>query len=264
MRVTPNEIGQAYATCVAEEGHKCEIYGHESGSYDNRKYWSVLTNFLDAVLDSQAPPTAVFCLIPWVARLLIARCNNRGWRVPQDMALVSLDNLKSVVELPPQITCVDSQYDRIGYEAAALLDRLMNGEPSPLAPMLVPPKGMIARESTDFFAVEDEVVAHALHYISKHLDESLSIDLIARKVAVSPRSLQRRFDSVLGRPVSDEIRRLRFALAKRLLGEKDLQIGHIARVTGFNSPVTMNQVFQRELGMSPRAYRKKLMGDRAR
>jgi len=83
-----------------------------------------------------------------------------------------------------------------------------------------------------------------------------------RAVAVSPRSLQRRFKAVLGRPVSDEIRRLRVTMAQRLLAEKEMQVAEIARATGFSSPAILYQVFQRELGMPPGAYREQILGQR--
>ncbi len=89
----------------------------------------------------------------------------------------------------------------------------------------------------------------------------LSIDEIASAIATSPRSLQRRFEAAVGCPVSDEIRRLRVALAKRLLVEDKLSIDQIAREEGFSSAVRMNHVFHREAGMSPSAYRKQVQGE---
>lgn len=88
------------------------------------------------------------------------------------------------------------------------MDRLLRGESAPEAPILVPPKGVIVRQSTDFFAVDEPVVAAALRFISGQLAEKLTVDRIADAMGVSPRALQLCFDAALGRPISDEIRRL--------------------------------------------------------
>jgi len=123
--------------------------------------------------------------------------------LPQDIAIVSLNDNRMIAELPPQITCIDHNYERVGYEAAALLERFMAGEAPPEEPLLIPPKGVIARQSTDYFAVDDEVVAASLRFVSGCLAEKLSLERIAREFAVSPRTLQLRFSAALGHSISD-------------------------------------------------------------
>jgi len=255
------EIGQAFATQAEEDGRACLIDGFEMGSISQRQYWLGLRKRLSRFLDALTPPVGVFVTIDWMARILASLCHNRGWHLPGDLSLVCMYDVHGVVDLHPRITCIDCNYERVGYEAAALLERLMAGEPPPDKPIFLPPRGVIARESTDFLAVEDEVVAEALAYISKNLARPLSVDQVAKAIAVSPRSLQRRFTAALGRAVSDEVRRLRVVMAKRLLGEPGVPIKQIARDTGFSSPSLLHQVFQRELGMTPGAYRKQVLGE---
>lgn len=119
---------------------------------------------------------------------------------------------------------------------------------------------MIARESTDYFAVEDQVVSGAMRFIAANLEHPLRLEHIANEVAVSPRLLQLRFQSALGRGVSAEIRRLRLERVKRLLADPDRPIAAIATQAGFTSPAMLSQVFRRELGTSPSAYRNALLG----
>jgi LacI family transcriptional regulator len=256
----PKVIGSAFARRVNAAGHSCVEDQFVNGDFDDRQYWQALTKHLTHFLDALTPPVGVFLVRHWVARLLVELCRDRGWLVPHDLALICSYDVKSVVDLPPRISTIDCNFERVGYEAAALLERLMAGEPPPKEPIFISPKGVIAQESTDYFAVEDEVVAAALRFIAAHIAERLTVDRIATEVAVSPRSLQTRFEAALGRPISDEIRRLRLTMAKRLLGEKGLQIKQIARETGFNTSVIMSHVFQREVGMSPSAYRKQVIG----
>jgi LacI family transcriptional regulator len=252
------EFGSAFAQQAASQGIPCVTEALEDGSCLDPRYWQKLQAHLVRFLDQVTPPTGIFVIAPWTARVLITLCQRRDWNVPRDVAVIVLDNIRSVAVMPPMITCIDSNYERVGYEAAALLDRLMAGEDPPKRTIMVPPKGMIARESTDYFAAEDETVRAALQYISKHLSHRLTVRQIAEGICVAPRSLQRKFEATLGRPVSAEIRRLRLELAKRLLSDKELRIAQVARAAGFGSALAMNQVFQRELSLSPRAYRKSL------
>jgi LacI family transcriptional regulator len=187
---------------------------------------------------------------------VIQICRNRGWSVPHDVAMIAGSNEASLCDHPqPGLTSVELGYGRIGYEAARLLDRLMDGEPRPTRPILMPPVGLIVRASTDFFAVEDESVAAALRFISSHIREPIGVDDIAEAVGVSRRTLECRFREQMDRPIAAEVRRLRIELAKRRLAESDASIGRVAQESGFANASRMSEVFQRELGLTPRDYR---------
>lgn len=256
-------ISQGFFRCAAEHETEChEVYFPER-QYRNADHWLDLEKFLSGWLDTVQPPVGMCTEGAAEARLLIQLAEARGLNVPQDIAVLSQHNEAEIVEVPPQITALDENCARVGYEAARMLDHLMQGRPAPAKPVFVPARGIIARESTDYFAVEDQVVAAALRYIAGHLAEPLRVDQVADQIMVSPRSLQKRFSEALGRGVSEEIRRLRLELAKRLLAEADHPISAIARRAGFGSADLMNQVFRRELGMTPSAYRKQVLGERA-
>jgi len=229
---------------------------------DTERDWLEIEQCLTAWLDDLTPPVGVCLQEAALARLLINLCEARGWHVPQDLAIVSLNDNRMIAELHPQITSVHNSFERIGYEAAALLDRLLSGEPAPEEPIFIPPKGVVARQSTDHFAVENPVVAAALRFVSEHLSEKLSVARIAREVGVSPRSLQLHFSAALGRPITDEIRRLRLTAAQRMLADPAWQINEIACQTGLGTGMAMSHIFRRELGMSPKEYRKEVLGKR--
>ncbi|MBI1336284.1 MAG: helix-turn-helix domain-containing protein [Phycisphaera sp.] len=253
-------MGESFSQTVQEWGRVCDKQHVDSGTHNIPDYWLLAREQFEPFLDRLTPPVAILTILPWAARMLITLCENRDWRVPQQVAVMCIDDTRTVLEFPPQITCVDCNYERVGYEAASLLDRIMTGRQLGDRRVIVPPKGIITRESTDFFAVEDDVVAEALKYISSHPAEHLVVEQIAYALAVSPRTLQRRFKQALGRPVGDEVRRLRIELAKRMLSDEQFLVRQVAQATGFNTSANLAQVFQRELGMSPNQYRKKILG----
>ena len=204
------------------------------------------------------PPTAACFQTPYIARLAIQLCHAKGLVVPQDVAILTYQNLKSVVEIQPQISSIDDNYEKVGYEAAAMLERMMAGQPGGEV-IHIPPRGIHARESTDYYAVEDPLVAEALRYISKNLSRKLRADDIAYELAVSVSSLQKRFAKALGRGMSEEILRLRLSSVKVMLAEPEHTLAKIAATTGFASAAVLNHAFKRELKMTPGAYRKKVL-----
>lgn len=253
-------IGKSFSSCAIEHGYPCVIDDIGNPDFGDRGEWLALKRHLKELLDSLPRPVGILVTVASVARLVMTMAHEHERRGVRNVGVICLDNVKTIVELSPQITSIDSNYSRIGHEAAHLLDQLMAGK-KPAATMLsIPPKNMIPRESTDYFAVDDDLVAAALRYIAGRLRSPLGLDEIAKAIATSPRSLQRRFEAAMGCPVSDEIRRLRIDLARRLLGENNLTVDQISREAGFSSAVTMNHVFHREVGMSPSAYRTQVRG----
>lgn len=250
------DVSRAIAERANEVGVACETYEPPQQPYHLPSHWSKVIGFLNALLGDIKRPAAVISESVPAARILVQQAIAKSWRVPQDLAVMCMHDFGAILRVPPALTSVVPNYERCGYEAAAVLDRLMNGESPPPEPIYIPPQGIMARQSTDYFAVEDEVVAAALHYISSRLREDLRVPDIAEAVLVSRRTLQTRFDGALGRSVTDEIRRLRLEAAKRMITQWDRPIREIAAECGFRNSRNFCQVFRRELGMSPRAFRK--------
>jgi LacI family transcriptional regulator len=121
--------------------------------------------------------------------------------------------------------------------------------------ILLPPKGLVIRESTDFFAVEDELVAKALEFIGRMSHRRIKQDDVSRAVNAETRTLQLRFRKVLDRPIAAEIRRVRIERAKRELTQSKRLLSDIARDVGFGEAKRMNEVFVRELGVTSSEYR---------
>ena len=180
-----------------------------------------------------------------------------GLHVPGDIALVTGDNEPTICHYPePSLTSIDFGYDRIGYEAARMMDDLLAGVEPPSVPIMLPPRQLVVRHSSDFLYVDEPVVTRAMQYIASHVRDPITVDDVADAVGVSRRTLENRFNSHLSRSVASEMRRVRIEHAKRLLAGRELSIAGIARVAGFSSNAQMSRVFQRELGVTPREYRR--------
>ena len=131
-----------------------------------------------------------------------------------------------------------------------------SGATPPKDPVFLSAQYLVVRESTDFFAVKDELVAAALEFISRNSHRRIGQDDVSRAVAAETRTLQLRFRKVLNRPIATEIRRVRIERAKRELVQSDRRINNIARDVGFGTANRMCEIFRRELGITPSDYRK--------
>ena len=77
-----------------------------------------------------------------------------------------------------------------------------------------------------------------------------------RAAHIGLRVLQDKFSEHLGRPISEEIRRVCIERAKRELSQSKRPLKEIAHDVGFGPAMQMHKVFVRELGVTPSAYRK--------
>ena len=92
-------------------------------------------------------------------------------------------------------------------------------------------------------------------WIPGHPDADLSVDALARRVAMSPRNFFRVFVREVGMTPGRFVERVRVEAARRLLEDTSRTIPAIAAACGFGSPETMRIAFRRTLGVSPKRYR---------
>jgi len=173
---------------------------------------------LGAWLADRPRPLAVLAANDETGEAVVGHCRARGLAVPEEVAVVGVDNDDVRCELAAvPLSSVALGTRRIGYEAAAVLDRLMAGGPPPPGPVLIEPTGVVERRSSDAVAVDDPDVAAAVRFIAARAAEPIDVEDVARAVAVGRRALERRFRAALGRSPHDEIQRAHVGRASRLL-----------------------------------------------
>jgi LacI family transcriptional regulator len=262
---------KAFRQVLGEAGYSCVTNKVPQIVSRNVAQWRKTEQIIAESMDLWQPPTGVFVGAEDVGRIVVQMCRDRGWRVPEDVAIIAGQNEETLCEHPrPSLSSVELGYEHIGYEAARLLDRLMNapkgaaGKKRPTVDpehILLPPQALVVRESTDFFAVKDKLVATALEFIAAQSYKSIGPEDVAQAVSTELRTLQRRFHKHLDRPIATEIRRVRIERAKRELTQTDRPIASISRDVGFGEPMRMYEVFVRQLGVTPSEYRKQRQMD---
>jgi LacI family transcriptional regulator len=185
-------------------------------------------------------------------------CRRAGVAVPEEVAVIGVDNEVLACEMAnPPLSSVVPDCRRIGYEAAALLNRLMNGERSPRTTLEIPPIGIVTRQSTDITSIADPCVTEAMKFIREKACEGISVEDVLARVMISRSVLQKRFRTVLGRTIHDAIAGVRFRRVKQLLAQTELPYETVASRAGFSSRAYLSTVFRKETGTTLAAFRRK-------
>ena len=202
-------------------------------------------------------PVGLFVAESTMARYVAQFASDWGLTLPGDLGIVVWTDDVSTNAISPTLTVVEHDWFDIGYQAGALLDELMHGKAVHPLNRLIPPTRLVARDSTDVFICDDEIVRQAMRYIAEHCREEIQVDDIAETLNTSRRTLYRKFDEVLGRSIKDEIKRLRVDRLKLMLEETELPMAQLAESFGFSSPGQFSRYFSNAAGMTPSDYRKK-------
>lgn len=212
-------------------------------------------------LGTAPKPIGVLACDDLRARQVVTACTRARARVPQEVALVGVDNDEGLCELSEvPLSSIDPASRRVGFEAAAVLDRLMAGKRAAQKSTIVPPAGLVIRASSDILAVPDSDVANAMRYMQVHACDPMRVEDMMDVLKVSRRTLEKRFRTMFGRTLHDEIRRLQFEKARQLLCDTDLKIPLVAKKCGFRDPKRFTTLFRQEFGSPPTAFRRDSRG----
>ncbi|TWT48829.1 AraC family transcriptional regulator [Botrimarina hoheduenensis] len=249
----------AFVTRLAQDDRPCHEYkpGYRAG---RRIGWAEQQRRVERWIRGLPTPIAVLAVDAPRARQLAEICHLAGVRVPDDVAILagSLDELMCDVSTPP-LSSINVASERIGHDAAQLLDQLMNGAAPPTATLLVPPRGVNSRQSTDLLAIDDEEIVDALRYIRNNAHRGIVVEDILRQVPISRRSLEIQFRKYLGRSPAREIRRVQLERSRDLLGRRELSITEVALACGFANATRFGVAFKKDTGKTPYAFRKELL-----
>ena len=246
---------EAFQSVMAEAGMEALIYqesarigpraGIEARQKDRRRW-----------IEALPKPVGIIGWATGICRLLAMACTEIGVKVPEEVAILSLeteDLLGRVVH--PPLSGVDIPVRQIGYQAAAQLDCLLRGETVTSHEIELQPLGVTTRQSTDLVACADPQVRQVLCFIRDHAHEGIDVRAVLKAVPMARRSLERRFQDLLGRSPADEIRRVKINKVRHLLDSTNMSIPDIAEACGFNYVEHMIPVFKKHHGNTPSRYR---------
>jgi LacI family transcriptional regulator len=228
---------------VAKQKHTDWIHGHDRPQ-------------LEAWLKILPKPIGILAHNDVRGRHLADACRRLEISVPDDVAILGVDNELPHCEMSlPALSSIVTDAERIGFEAATLLDQMIEGPPPEQLRILIPPIGIVTRQSTDVTATTDPNVADAVKFIREYAFEGIDVGDVLQHVVISRTALDKRFLEVLGRTPHEEILRVRLKRAKEFLQETNLTIEIIAEKVGFKHGEYLGAVFMRVFGQTPGQFR---------
>jgi len=246
----------SFLRTIESAGREAHHYSHQA-SHPERSWYDEQKQ-LARWLGGLPKPAGILACNDDRARMLSEVCHLRGIRIPDDVAILGVDNDEQVCSSAnPPLSSIALATERGGYAAAALLDALMRGRNTTAELVAVSPTHVVSRQSTDTLAIDDPILVRSLRFIRDNSDKAIRVADLRSVAWVSRRALQDRFKHFLGRTPMEEIHRCRLERIQRLLIETDMTVGEIAMALGFDVDAHFSRFFSRQTGITPREYRRK-------
>jgi len=258
-RMWSHERGIGFVERLARAGQTCSLlspFGNCRGP--SFKYtWTPAS--LKSWLKSLPPRSGIFAANDFLGVMVINACRELGIAMPEDMGIIGVDNNVMLCEMAPvPLTSIATDAPRIGFEAARLLDLMMNGKKPVQHRIKLPPLDIVVRRSTEFFAIDDPVLARAMQFIAANCQKQIGVQEVLKAVPLlCRRNLERRFRNRLACSIHDAIIRARINKAKKLLAETNRSMSMVAELAGFSDSNKLGDHFRRATGLTPTAYRKR-------
>ncbi len=260
-RVWSERRQEGFCERVREAGFEAQVYAPPRAVRD--RVWEREQPVLARWLSNLPRPIGLLACNDERGREVLEACRVGGLQVPEEIAVVGVDNDELLCELAdPPLSSVALNAEAGGYRAAALLDRMMRarlrGRATRTKPqrLLVEPLRVVTRRSTDIVAQGDPEIAAALRFLHDHAGELIGVGDVVKRLLISRRASRFAFARPSAGPIREELERIRLERAKRLLLETDHPIPRVAEAAGFASPSYLAQVFRKSVGQTPARYRR--------
>ncbi|MCK5675862.1 MAG: DNA-binding transcriptional regulator [Verrucomicrobia bacterium] len=247
--------GRFFAEHLHAKGFDVNVYPSPPGR--KSPSWAEEPEFMAEWIKTLPKPCAIFACTDDRCRQLSEACKRTGFKVPEEVALLGVDNDELVCDFAsPPLSSLMLNAEKTGYDAAAVLHRMMQGEPVGEITIPISAPRVITRQSTDIVAIDDPIVANALNHIREHYRKGITVVDIARATGVSRRVLEIHFRKSMDRSIYEEVLRLRMNHACILLMETNLSVAQIAEALNYEEIKYFSRGFKKVIGVSPSAYRK--------
>lgn len=247
---------EAFVHAVGNAGGVCDVYnspwlGPRGHSWDEQQRRLMMW------LSQRVTPCGIMACNDVRGQHVLDACRKLTRAVPEELAVVGVDNDELLCRVcSPPLSSVIPNAAGVGFRAAELLARLMDGQPVDEQPQIIEPLGVATRQSSDVVAIDDRQIAAALHYIREHACRGLSVEEVVQNCSVSRSTLERQVRKYLGRTPQQEIRHVQIQRARELLLTTDLPAERLAALCGFDHPEYLMVVFKRLTGMTTSQFRK--------
>lgn len=222
--------------------------------------WSLakqLTDLQDYLAAAVRPAAILAADLEHGQRALTA-VEQAGYLIPDDLSIVVVtgSNIRCELSNPPLTNVMPDRF-AIGYAAAKMVYDIHHGLVPANHVVHIPPRGIVARQSSDFLSVEDPLVRQALRWIDENVQHCIDVADVVDAMSVSRTTLHRRFVSAIGNGPQQMIRRAMVRRAVELLTTSDLPVNEVAVRSGFAHPTQLSRDMKKLTGQNPTDIRRK-------
>lgn len=244
---------EAFLQRLEASGASCAVYPLPP---PEKREWIAERPLLCRWLKRLPKPAALFAANDSRARQVLDACLVADIAVPYEITVLGVNNDTLICEtcLPP-LSSIAVDDEKAGYEAAQLLDRLMQKKEKPGRVIRHSPKAVVERASTADLHLADKLVIRALEFIRINAGLNIRVSDIAEHLGVSPRWAENRFKQALGHSLHHEIHAARMATVRNMVTATDRPFSEIAACCGFRSANHLCKIFKDAFGCTMSSLR---------
>ena len=243
--------------------HEVEAAGFGDSFYAYRMQeidmvWYYQRNRLREWLRTIPKPIAIMACDDNQGSNLIEACHGIGIKIPSEVSVIGVDNDETLCSLgSTTLSSVQVDIERGGWEAAALVERLVADPAAPAEDVVLKPVKIVQRMSTAAFATTDQQILKAILFIHKNALKKISVSDVMAEAALSRRLLERRFKEVTGKTLYEYITDQKLKYFAEQLAETDEQVINIALSMGEIDTKSISRRFKQLYGCTPVEWRAK-------
>lgn len=232
--------------------HRLDTSRLERNSLPVNEYISTIAKWLERL----PKPIGIFICSDQLGPDLLEACSVAEIAIPSQAAIISVDNDAPFCEIcRPKLSSISANHRIIGYQAARMLDKMLDGKEPPERSVVAPRK-IVSRQSTDIIATEDEAIRKAQQAIWEEATHGITVNEVSKRAGVSRSVLQRRFKNELNTTINEELLKRKVLRAKELMQFTELDYNEIAERSGFTHQEYLSYIFKKRLNATPASYRK--------
>ena len=240
----------AFRDAILLNGRRCHVFDGKGKTGTRR------IAVLRAWIRKLPKPCGILAAFDGTAEELLCACTMEGIRVPEDFAVLGIDNNDEICEhTKPTLSSVCPDFEHAGFLCGELLDLQLRNPNAPSQTRTFGIIGVVKRKSTTVVKQNDVKVTAALEYIRLHATDGIGVGDVAVQMSCSRRTAETRFSRLVGHTIQDEIRAVRMDKAFALLRNPRQSIDGIAHLCGYDSDSTLRYAFKAKTGLSMRAWR---------
>ncbi len=248
---------EGFLKAVKEAGHSAEsihLKPKLKTSSEDREYKNI-TDWLKSL----PKPAGIMACNDDLGKEILEICKMADLKVPDEIAVIGSDNDQLICNLcHPTLTSIDNSSEKAGYDAARIMDNIMNGrEKMGEKNIVVEPLRIVTRQSTNTLAIGEPNIINAINFIRQNAFRPITVQEVADATYVSKRVLQRKFKKYLDRSIHYEILKTRYELVEKALLETNMSISQIAKKLKFSGDQNLARFFKKMRGITPREFRNK-------